>query len=565
MTREGRAARSIFQNANRSFKMNTNFSEFDLQPQLVQTIADIGYDVPTPIQSTVIPAMLAGQDVIGQSQTGSGKTAAFSLPILHNLQTGQRHVQSLVVTPTRELAIQVADAMVTYGRQTGVRVLAVYGGQPYDRQIRCLKKGVDVVVGTPGRLLDLIRRNVLKLDRTATVVLDEADEMLSMGFIADIETILEQTATKRQTALFSATLPQRILRLAKQHMSAPQSFKIKCKQLTVETVEQRYYLVNEFDKLAALTRLFESEPITSALIFARTRLGTTKLVNELVQRGFPAEALNGDMSQDARVQVLKRFRDNKLKVLVATDVAARGLDIDDISHVFNYDIPQDPEIYVHRIGRTGRAGKTGVAITLLTPGERWWLRRTESFTKQKFTPMMLPSAEDILLQRETQLVEKVMVWLKRGRCRREREIVDQLLEDGHDLADIAAVALKLARAEEKQRPVAPLKPVVESGPTPNGRALKRPDRRKGHGRENPSPEKGMVRVMLSTGRADGVRVNHIVGSLSHFADIPGQSLGKISIQQQHTLVDVPEKFAGRVIDSGAIYRIGRKTVAVQLA
>ena len=336
--------------------MTPNFSEFDLQPQLVQTIADIGYAAPTPIQSTVIPAMLAGQDVIGQSQTGSGKTAAFALPILHNLQTGQRQVQSLVVTPTRELAIQVADAMHTYGRQTGVRVLAVYGGQPYDRQIRHLKKGVEIVVGTPGRLLDLIRRNVLKLDRVATVVLDEADEMLSMGFIADIEAILDQTASSRQTALFSATLPQRILRLAKKYMNTPQSFKIKCKQLTVETVEQRYYLVNEADKLAALTRLFEIEPITSALIFARTRIGTTELANELALRGFPAEALNGDMSQDARVLVLNRFRDNKLKVLVATDVAARGLDIDDISHVFNYDLPAGSGNLCapHRPHRAGR-------------------------------------------------------------------------------------------------------------------------------------------------------------------------------------------------------------------
>jgi ATP-dependent RNA helicase DeaD len=356
MTREGYATRSIFQNANRSFMMTHNFSEFDLHPQLVQTIADIGYAAPTPIQSTVIPAMLAGQDVIGQSQTGSGKTAAFSLPILHNLQTGRRHVQSLVVTPTRELAIQVADAIDIYGRKTNVRVLAVYGGQPYDRQISRLKKGVDVVVGTPGRLLDLIRRNVLKLDRVATVVLDEADEMLSMGFIEDIEAILDQTPSNRQTALFSATLPQRILRLAEQYLNAPQSFKIGCKQLTVETVEQRYYLVNEADKFAALTRLFEIEPIASALIFARTRLGTAELVNELALRGFPAEALNGDLSQDARVQVLNRFRDNKLKVLVATDVAARGLDIDDISHVFNYDLPQDPEICHHPVDTEGTLG-----------------------------------------------------------------------------------------------------------------------------------------------------------------------------------------------------------------
>jgi len=545
--------------------MIPNFSEFDLQPQLVQTIADIGYAVPTPIQSAVIPAMLAGQDVIGQSQTGSGKTAAFSLPILHNLQSRQRHVQSLVVIPTRELAIQVADAMHTYGRQTGVRVLAVYGGQPYDRQIRGLKKGADVVVGTPGRLLDLIRRNVLRLDRTATVVLDEADEMLSMGFITDIEAILDQTASDRQTALFSATLPRRILSLAQMYMNDPQSFKIKCKQLTVETVEQGYYLVNEADKPAALTRLFEIEPIASALVFARTRLGTTRLVNELVLRGFPAEALNGDMSQDARVQVLNRFRDNRLKVLVATDVAARGLDIDDISHVINYDLPQDLEIYVHRIGRTGRAGKKGIALTLLTPQERWWLRRIEGFTRQKLTRMTLPGAEDILQHREAQLVEKVMVWLKRGRCSRERELVARLMESGHDLADIAAVALKLARAEEKQRPIAVLNPVVELSPSGNGKALQSPAGKRGRSRDNASHEKGMVRLLLSTGRDDGVRVNHIVGSLSHYADIPGQSLGKISIQKQRTLVDVPEKFAGRVLDKGAVYRIGRKTVAVRRA
>jgi ATP-dependent RNA helicase DeaD len=565
MTRKGYAPWSIFQNANRSFMMTPNFSEFDLQPQLVQTIADIGYAAPTPIQSTVIPAMLARQDVIGQSQTGSGKTAAFSLPILHNLQTGQRHVQSLVVTPTRELAIQVADAMYTCGRQTGARVLAVYGGQPYYRQISRLKKGVDIVVGTPGRLLDLIRRNVLELDRVATVVLDEADEMFSMGFIADIEAILDQTASGRQAALFSATLPQRILRLAEQYMSAPLSFKIGCKQLTVETVEQRYYLVNEADKLAALTRLFEIEPISSALIFARTRLGTTDLVNELALRGFPAEALNGDMSQDARMQVLNRFRDKKLKVLVATDVAARGLDIDDISHVFNYDLPQDPEIYVHRVGRTGRAGKTGIAITLFTPMERWGLRRIEGFTKQKITRMMLPNAEDIKLHREAQLVKKVMIWLRRGRCSREREIVAQLLEDGHDPTEVAAVALKLARAEEKQRPIAPLKAVAEFSAPVTGQALKRPDRRKGRGRESASHEKAMVRLLLSSGRTDGVRISHVVGTLSHYADIPGRSLGKISIQKQHTLVDVPEKFVGRVLDKGASYRIGNKTVTVQRA
>ena len=348
-------------------------------------------------------------------------------------------------------------------------------------------------------------------------------------------------------------------------MNAPKSYKIKSKQLTVETIEQRYYLVNEADKLAALTRLFEIEPITSALIFARTRLGTTALGNELALRGFPAEALNGDLSQEARVQVLNRFRENKLKVLVATDVAARGLDIDDISHVFNYDLPQDPELYVHRVGRTGRAGKTGTAITFLTPKERWGLRRIEGFTKQKITRMMLPSADDIKLHREKELVEKVMVWLRRGRCNREREIVEQLLKDGHDLAQIAAVSLKLARAEERQRPIAHLKEVADFSARDSGPAFKRSNRGKGRGREAAPHERGMVRLLLSTGRSDGVRVNHVVGSLSHYADIPGNSLGKISIQKQHTLVDVPEKLVGRVLGNGDNYRIGNKAVTVQRA
>jgi ATP-dependent RNA helicase DeaD len=274
------------------------------------------------------------------------------------------------------------------------------------------------------------------------------------------------------------------------------------------------------------------------------------------------------MSQDARGQVLERFRDNKLKVLVATDVAARGLDIDDISHVFNYDLPQDPEIYVHRVGRTGRAGKTGVAITLLTPKERWGLIRIEKFTKQKINRMMLPSVEDIKLRRDSQLVEKVMVWLRRGRCSREREIVARLEEDGHDLAEVAAVALKLACTAEKQRPIEPLKEVMEFNAPIAGPALKRPDGRKSNksnGRGNARHERGMVRLLLSSGRADGVRVNHVVGTLSHGADIPGRSLGRINIQNQYTLVDVPEKLVGRVLGKDTSYRIGNKTVSVQRA
>ncbi|HRW48244.1 MAG TPA: DEAD/DEAH box helicase, partial [Caldilinea sp.] len=353
--------------------MTTAFSHLGLHPELVQAVEALGFTTPTPIQSAMIPVMLEGHDVIGQAQTGTGKTAAFALPILHRLEPGGRAVQSLVLVPTRELAVQVAKAMHDFGRERGIRVLPVYGGEPYGRQISRLNKGVDVVVGTPGRLLDLIQREALDLSEVETVVLDEADEMLSMGFIEDIESILSATPAERQTALLSATVPPEIRRLADRYLRQPQSVAIEREQVTVSAIEQRHYLVYETDKLAALTRLFEVEPITSALIFVRTRAGTGELAAELSTRGFPAEALSGELEQEERERVMNRFRRNLIKVLVATDVAARGLDIDHISHVFNFDLPEDPEVYVHRIGRTGRAGKSGTALSLVTPNERWRL------------------------------------------------------------------------------------------------------------------------------------------------------------------------------------------------
>lgn len=545
--------------------MTNEFTQLNLHPQLVQAVADLGYTTPTPIQSAIIPAMLAGQDVMGQAQTGTGKTAAFSLPILHNLALDRGQVQSLIVVPTRELAIQVAQAIYEYGRHLDVHVLAIYGGQPYGRQIRGLKKGVDIVVGTPGRLLDLIKQKALDLSGVKTMVLDEADEMLSMGFIEDIEAILAETPSARQTALFSATLPPEIRRLADRYMHEPQSVIIQRKQLTVAAIEQRYYLVNEADKLAALTRLFEMEEITSALIFARTRVGTGELANELVVRGFQAEALNGDLSQDARERVLNRFRHHQIKVLVATDVAARGLDIDDISHVFNYDLPEDPEVYVHRIGRTGRAGKTGIAISLLTPREQRRWRKIEAYTQQKISQAVLPTVEDIQRQREAQLLEQMTVWLRRGRCQRERELVAALVEAGHDPLEIAAVALKLSRAEEKQRPIAPVGE-VQAWPAPQTRgSAKQGNRRNNHNWANPSSEKGMVRLTLSTGKVHGLRANHVVGTLAHHADIPGHAIGKIRIQDQHTWVDVPEKFVRQVLAKTGSYRIGKQAINVERA
>ena len=362
--------------------MTETFNDLALHPGLVQVVTELGYAEPTPIQSAVIPVMLTGADVIGQAQTGTGKTAAFALPLLHNLQPDQHHVQALVLCPTRELALQVAQAVGEYGRTQEARVLAVYGGQPYGPQISRLKRGVDVIVGTPGRLIDLLDRKAIDLSHIQTIVLDEADEMLSMGFIEDIEKILAGTPAERQTALFSATLPAPIRRLADKYMHEPRYIQVQRDQVTLAAIEQRHYLVNQGDKLAALTRLFEMEKVTSALVFVRTRAGTGELANELTRRGFPAEALNGDLTQEMRERTLDRFRRNQVKVLVATDVAARGLDIDDISHVVNYELPDDPEIYIHRIGRTGRAGKTGIAISLVTPREKRLLRQVESLIRQ---------------------------------------------------------------------------------------------------------------------------------------------------------------------------------------
>lgn len=548
----------------------SEFSEFNLHPALVQAVTDLGYTEPTPIQTATIPLLLNGRDILGQAQTGTGKTAAFALPILHNLQPGGRGaVQALVVAPTRELALQVAGAISKYGSRLSVRVLAVYGGQPYGPQIGRLRQGVDVVVGTPGRLLDLLRRNAMDLSQVRTVVLDEADEMLSMGFIEDMEAILQATPDSRQTALFSATLPPQIRRLADRYMRSPQSIAMERKDLTLAAVEQRAYLLNESDKLAALTRIWEAEEVSRAILFVRTRQASAELANELTLRGFPAEALNGEMTQGAREGVLNRFRRDQLKVLVATDVAARGLDIDDVSHVINFDLPQDPEVYVHRIGRTGRAGKSGVAITLVTPRERWLLSRIESMIKRKISLATLPTDVEIQQIREERLLAQVEIWLRRGRCARERELVTDLVEAGHDPIDIAAVALKMARAEEKQRPLEPMNPVQEipaSNRAPaRGRSNGFSSQPGRDGRGTPRPrEEGMVRLALSAGKREGIQVSEVVATLARQTGIPGATIGKIRIQDDRTLVDVPAEYVRQALATAGTYRIRKDLVQIEL-
>ncbi len=547
--------------------MTTAFSQMGLHPELVQAVEALGFTTPTPIQSAMIPLMLEGRDVIGQAQTGTGKTAAFALPILHRLEPGGRAVQSLVLVPTRELAVQVAKAMHDFGRERGIRVLPVYGGEPYGRQISRLNKGVDVVVGTPGRLLDLIQREALDLGEVATVVLDEADEMLSMGFIEDIEAILSATPAERQTALLSATVPPEIRRLADRYLREPQSVAIEREQVTVAAIEQRHYLVYESDKLAALTRLFEVEPITSALIFVRTRAGTGELAAELSTRGFPAEALSGELEQEERERVMNRFRRNLIKVLVATDVAARGLDIDHISHVFNFDLPEDPEVYVHRIGRTGRAGKSGTALSLVTPNERWRLGRIEGFIKTSIARAALPTTEEIYARRDANLLERVAAGLTHGRLGQERALATTLVDAGYDLVEIAAAALRLARGGESQRPILPVNEVQERRPQQKkGRHAGQPfERQPRQLRPRGVAEPGMVSLSLSRGKVHGVRPADVVSTIAHHANIPGHAIGRIHIQDHHTLVDVPEQFVAQVLARSANFRIHRQAIDVARA
>ena len=518
-----------------------NFESLNLRPELLRAVTELGYENQTPIQERAIPALIAGRDVLGQAQTGTGKTAAFALPLLEKLDYSQRSVQGLILAPTRELANQVAEAIFQYGKHLGARVLAIYGGSPYVRQIKRLESGVHIVVGTPGRVIDLIEKGALDLSSVRYLVLDEADEMLKMGFIEDVETILRSTPDERQTALFSATMPTVIRQLAKKYMRDPENVSIERKTLTVPAIEQRYYLVDEGSKLAAVARLLEMEQGTSMLIFVRTKIGTAQLADELQNRGFGVEALHGDMAQDARETVMRRFRRGHVNVLVATDVAARGLDIEDVSHVINYDVPYDAEDYVHRIGRTGRAGRTGVAITLVTPRERRWMRTIETFTGQRMTLGKLPTPAQVYALRESQFAQKLENMLGESDPGRELSVVNTLLEAGYDAAEVAAAAIRMARAGEAQRPV---EEIHEPKANPERERERSSEfSRKRSRREEP----GMVRLMLNAGRSHGIQPGDVVGAIAGETGIPGRAIGAIDIHADETFVDVKEMHVDHVL------------------
>ena len=553
--------------------MVSQFENLGLQPQLVHTVEQMGFEEPTPIQLAALPALLEGHNVIGQAQTGTGKTAAFMLPILQQLQPQKGVVQALVMAPTRELAIQVAEATERMAQNSPIQVMAVYGGQSYSIQIRQLKRGVDIVVGTPGRMLDLINKKLLDLSQVRFLVLDEADEMLKMGFIDDVETILSEVPEDRQTALFSATLPKPIRKLAEKYLTNPYEITINPKRMTVAEIEQRYYQVRKEGKLEALIRLLEVEDVKSALIFARTRAGTRELADELMRRGYPADTLNGDLDQDKRELVLNRFREGVITLLIATDVAARGLDIEDMSHVINFDIPEHPEDYVHRIGRTGRAGRTGVAITLLTPREQGRLRRIEGFTKQAIKACQVPTREDILARRDQRFLERLTEQLGKGKISHERALIAQLSETSFDMIEIAAAAIQLARANEGSLAMVDVsQPVEKSHSTRSSnrkagtRAASSPKKSKSSNKDKSNRKRDqrdadMVRLKLNLGNAHGLRPGDVVGAIASEVGIPGRAIGEIDIHTKHTFVDVSEKHVRQILkQSSGQYSLRGKPV-----
>ncbi|WP_163652184.1 DEAD/DEAH box helicase [Listeria sp. PSOL-1] len=440
----------------------TKFSEFGLDKKIVKSVERMGFEEATPIQEKTIPISLEGKDLIGQAQTGTGKTAAFGLPMIQKVDPKSNHVQALIVAPTRELAIQVSEELYKLSYDKHVRVLAVYGGSDISRQIRSLKKNPHVIVGTPGRILDHINRRTLKLENVETVVLDEADEMLNMGFVEDIESILEKVPKSRQTLLFSATMPEPIRRIAERFMKDPELVRVKTKEMTALLIEQFFVKVHEKEKFDVLSRLLDVQSPELAIVFGRTKRRVDELARALDMRGYNAEGIHGDLTQAKRMSVLRKFKEGKIDVLVATDVAARGLDISGVTHVYNYDIPQDPESYVHRIGRTGRAGKEGMAITFVQPREMGYLRTVEQTTKKRMNPLKAPTWDEAFAGQLNLAAEKITAILTEENLADYKTVASELLEK-YDATDIASAMLKLLAKEPDQTPVH----ITEERPLPS--------------------------------------------------------------------------------------------------
>jgi ATP-dependent RNA helicase DeaD len=517
--------------------LQMGFNELMLSKAVLKALDDVGYETPTPIQAQIIPEIFAGKDVVGQAQTGTGKTAAFALPLLSSINLKRKNPQVLVLTPTRELAIQVAEAFQQYaGHMKGFHVLPIYGGQDYERQFRRLKQGTHVVVGTPGRVMDHMRRKTLKLGMLSCLILDEADEMLRMGFIDDVEWILDQTPGDRQIALFSATIPPAIRQIAQKYLKDPVSITIKSRTVTIEATRQRFWMVSEFHKLDALTRVLEAETFDGVLVFVSTKNATVELSEKLEARGFLSAPINGDIAQRQRERTIERLKDGKINILVATDVAARGLDVERISHVINYDIPYDTEAYVHRIGRTGRAGRSGEAILFVAPRERRMLHAIEEATRQKIELMELPSTEIINNKRIARFQQRITDTLAVEELGLFYQIIDQYRQE-HNVPALE-IAAALAKIVQGETPLLLTKQPKKTTYEYEEKPRKKKDFSK-HGKVVIKPDVGMERYRIEVGKMHKTKPGNIVGAIANEAGIDSELIGKINIYNNYSTVDLP--------------------------
>jgi len=525
------------------------FAAMGLSGEVLRAVADLGYTVLTPIQAQTIPILLEGHDVLGQAPTGTGKTAAFGIPILERIEPGQRWPQALVLTPTRELCMQVASMITALGKYRGVAVTPIYGGQPIERQFRALRQGAQVVVGTPGRVLDHLRQGTLDLTRVRMVVLDEADEMLDMGFIEDVEAILDRVTGEPQMALFSATLPPRVAELAARYLHEPVRVSVAKARTVPAPIVQLYYEVRDAVKVDVLCRILDLEEPGSAIIFTRTKQGADELAEELVNRGYDALAIHGDLTQGQRDRAMGRFRRGQAQLLIATDVAARGLDIPEVSHIMNYDLPDDADAYVHRIGRTGRAGRGGMAISLVTPRDRHHLALIERVMGRRLKVGRVPTPADIAARRRDNFKRRVLETVAAGNLEPYQELVRELA-DQYDAVQLAAAAFKLiaqvtGKSEDRYGAV------EEVEPTSSRRVR--------------AGDADMVRLLLHVGRRDGARPGDIVGAIAHEAGVPGKAIGPVAIYDAVSVVAVPQKSAARVLRALKRTSIRGRRLDVKLA
>jgi len=499
------------------------FEELNLSKEVLKAINEMGFEETTPIQAKAIPHVFEEKDVIGQAQTGTGKTAAFGIPILEMIDPSNKSLQAVVLCPTRELAIQVAGELRDLSKyKEGIKTLPVYGGQPIERQIQALKKGVQIIIGTPGRVMDHMRRRTLKMGTVKMVVLDEADEMLDMGFREDIESILNQMPKEHQTLLFSATMAKPILDLTKKYLKNPKYVKVVHKELTVPNIEQYYYEVKERAKLEALSRLIDFYNPKLALVFCNTKRRVDELLVQLQARGYSADGLHGDMSQPQRDRVMTKFKNGTIDILVATDVAARGLDVDDVDAVFNYDVPQNEEYYVHRIGRTGRAGRTGKAFTFVVGRDIYKLKDIQRYAKTKILRKRIPSVLDVEETRINSHLDKVKEVINEGGLARYTEIIENLIEEDYNSLDLAAALLKMATGVEQEEEI-----VTNF--------------------ENTGGAPGMARLFINVGRNQRIRAKDVVGAIAGETGMPGKLIGTIDIYDRFTFVEVPTEYAGDVL------------------